>query len=323
MGDIDKFKSQPSLPSGYTELEYIESTGNQYIDTGVAYSHTKNFRTKMRFSYTTVAPENQIHGFTGNRGMGIGTAGATWWECSSPASVSVGTLYEVDWSLYNNGNYDRIINGSHNADSGGGGQSGYTGNMYLFTAHSSAAAAGFIPSYRCQSRLYYTQIYENGTLVRNFVPCKNSSGRVGLYDLVENKFYTNPDGDSFIAGTFVSKYEFMLTYPTLSGTEYNRWTQTSSPNATSVTGYTPIHIAWPAHSAGIRKQGSACIYNCDSGNTWYAPIGQTQIWEGGIPAANGAMQLQTELWVRTDKSANATQTKIYNGTIVASNFIEL
>ena len=141
--------------------------------------------------------------------------------------------------------------------------------------------------------------------------------------MVENKFYTNPNGDSFIAGTFVSKYEFMLTYPTLSSTEYNRWTQTSSPNATSVTGYTPIHIAWPAHSAGIRKHGSACIYNCDSGNTWYAPIGQTQIWEGGIPAANGTMQLQTELWVRTDKSANATQTKIYDGTIVASNFIEL
>lgn len=119
------------------------------------------------------------------------------------------------------------------------------------------------------------------------------------------------------------KYEFMLTYPRLSQTEYNRWSQTSTPNASSVSGYTPIHIAWSAHSAGIRKHGSANVYDCDSGDTWYAPIGQLSVWEGGIPAADGKMQKETELWVRVDKLAAATQLKIYNGSIIATNFIEM
>ena len=49
-------------------------------------------------------------------------------------------------------------------------------------------------------------------------------------------------------------YEFMLTYPSLSDTLYNRWTQTSSPNAGTVTGFTPITTAWSGHNAGIRKK---------------------------------------------------------------------
>ena len=522
MGDVDKFKSRPSLPKGYTELEYIESSGTQYIDTGVVYSSAKNFRTKMKFSYATTAPANQIHGFTGNRGMGIGTSGATWWECSTPASVTAGTLYEIEWTIKSNGEYNRIINGNHNAGSGGGGHSSYSGHMYLFAAHESATASGFVPSYMCQSKLYYTQIYENDVMVRNFVPCRNSSGTVGLYDLIEKKFYGNAGSGTFTAGEFVSKYEFMLTYPALSdipdfptlpseytqldyiestGTQYidtgfvpnqdtrvdvqfstptvadggvfvygsgvdsgtsafelypwsgalqfnygsgeqkfvgavvanqiitasqnknlvtwsyenvryetshpgrtfttpytltlfalhrasilvspsmklyscqiynngslvrdfvpcinpsgsvglydlvgqafyanagtgsfaagnfkyNRWTQLSSPNEASVSGYTPIYISWPDHSFGIRRHGSACIYNCDSGGTWYAPIGQLghENWNGAgsmIPAANGANTSRTELWVRIDKAEKANRFQIHDGSIVATDFVEI
>jgi hypothetical protein len=88
----------------------------------------------------------------------------------------------------------------------------------------------------------------------------------------------------------VGWYEFMLTYPSLSETLYNRWKQTSSPNDTSVINYIPIEIAWPAHSAGIRRHGGNCVYDCDSGSTWYAPIGQTAAWTEGkyIPAADGS-----------------------------------
>ena len=93
----------------------------------------------------------------------------------------------------------------------------------------------------------------------------------------------------------VGWYEFMLTYPSLSETLYNRWKQTSSPNDTSVINYIPIKIAWPAHSAGIRRHGGNCIYDCDSGSTWYAPIGQTAAWTDGkyIPAADGISQVET------------------------------
>jgi len=313
MRDVDKFKSQPSLSSGYTELEYIQSSGTQYINTGIA--PTSDMKVEISFIPTNGLTEHSIFGsswavdgfflmiYQGKIRFHSGGS------VIDAVSCSAGNRYIMECT-----NSYIKINGTSYSISGGAN----TANNILLLGD-----MGYNESCRGIGKIEYAKIWADGKLVRNFVPCKNAGGTVGLYDLVEDKFYTNAGSGSFTAGTFVSKYEFMLTYPALSSTEYNRWTQTSSPNATSVTGYTPIHIAWPAHSAGIRKHGSASLYNCDSGDTWYAPIGQYSIWEGGIPAANGNMQLQTELWVRTDKSADATQTKIYDGTIVASNFIEL
>ena len=40
-----------SLPSGYTRLEYIESTGAQYIDTGY-HLNSNNEKIEMKFRYT-------------------------------------------------------------------------------------------------------------------------------------------------------------------------------------------------------------------------------------------------------------------------------
>ena len=65
------------------------------------------------------------------------------------------------------------------------------------------------------------------------------------------------------------------------------------------------------------------MYNCDSGGTWYAPIGQINIWEGGIPAADGTKQTSTELWVRTDRLSETNQFKIYNGSMTAKDYIEI
>ena len=66
-------------------------------------------------------------------------------------------------------------------------------------------------------RLYNMVLEKNGVRKRNLIPCystaevANSVGEIcpigtkGLYDLVENKFYTNrsPSGDDFTAGPIV------------------------------------------------------------------------------------------------------------------------
>lgn len=46
-------------------------------------------------------------------------------------------------------------------------------------------------------RLYSLKIYEDGTLVRDFVPCSNFAGKVGLYDLITQSFKSN---DNWISG---------------------------------------------------------------------------------------------------------------------------
>lgn len=58
---------------------------------------------------------------------------------------------------------------------------------------------------KVNSKLYSCQI-RKGTdlpLVRDFVPCIDSSGAVGLYDLVGNSFYGNSGTGSLTAGPSV------------------------------------------------------------------------------------------------------------------------
>lgn len=172
--------------------------------------------------------------------------------------------------------------------------------------------------YTCHAKMWRCKCVQGGSLIRDFVPAiRNSDGYVGLYDIVNNVFYGNSGSGGFIAGNVSSNQSIEL---------YNRWIQTSSPNASSVTGFKPITTAWAAHNSGIRKNGSASVYNCDSGDTWYAPIGQLTAWSDTqyIPAADGSSQTETELWVRTDRlGSDETRFNIYNGFMTAKDFIEI
>lgn len=47
-------------------------------------------------------------------------------------------------------------------------------------------------------RLFYFKIYDNGTLIRDFIPVLDQEGTPCLYDKVENKFYYNSGTGTFI-----------------------------------------------------------------------------------------------------------------------------
>lgn len=49
-------------------------------------------------------------------------------------------------------------------------------------------------------KLYYCQIYEGDTLVKNFRPVRNTSGVVCLYDTISQKFYYNSGSGDFVGG---------------------------------------------------------------------------------------------------------------------------
>jgi hypothetical protein len=144
--------------------------------------------------------------------------------------------------------------------------------------------------------------------------CTNANNRFSLMKYVD--YFKRSDG----------YYEFMLTHPKLSTTSYNRWKQTSSPNLATVSGFSTIGTqAWAEANHGIRKHGGDCVYNCDEGGTWYAPIGQTQDWGGGIPAANQSSTPTTEieLWVRIDNLPKLTKLSMLDDAIQAYQIYEL
>ena len=54
-----------------------------------------------------------------------------------------------------------------------------------------------------RGKVYYCKIWDNETLVRDFVPWKDEFGIICLHDNVENKNYYNQGTGTFIAGNEV------------------------------------------------------------------------------------------------------------------------
>jgi hypothetical protein len=136
-----------------------------------------------------------------------------------------------------------------------------------------------------------------------------------MFDLVERKFYTTPTG-SFTAGSVIDdnagNFEFMLTYPKISATMYNRWRQTNSPNIAYNSG---VGSAFEAIKLDFNESGVApgaltlsgsnyagSTKYCATKSGWWGPIGQYTAHQGGIPAVGtgDTIQQETELWVRLD-----------------------
>jgi hypothetical protein len=72
----------------------------------------------------------------------------------------------------------------------------YAYPIFIFAANSSGSASNF-----SKYKLKRFKIWDSETLVRDFVPVKrNSDDVVGLYDVVNDTFYTNAGSGTFIAG---------------------------------------------------------------------------------------------------------------------------
>lgn len=68
--------------------------------------------------------------------------------------------------------------------------------IYLLNTGDNGAGTSWLG--RC--KIHGLQIYDNGTIIRDFILCKNASGAVGLYDTAEGQFYANAGTGTFTAG---------------------------------------------------------------------------------------------------------------------------
>lgn len=177
------------LPSGYKQLEYIESSGTQYIDTG--FKPNQNSRITLRLAHTDTAASYLFSASEANPLFGLCYVGGYYAEYGSmqkqfSADLSTVTTIDVNNSFFVVGSQSfATAVADFTAPS----------NLFLFCGNN-----GGSPNLHASLKLYSCQIYDNGTLVHNFVPCKNVSGAVGLYDTVEGQFYANAGTGTFTAG---------------------------------------------------------------------------------------------------------------------------
>ena len=224
----------PTLPEGYTELEYIESSGTQYIDTG--FKPNQDSRVIMDFQLVTAY--SSIRALFGVRDAASGTAALQFVFWNNGATTFrtdyYGTQQTIDgFSVTQRYTVDKnknitYIGGESVSNNPATGQDQY--NLVLFAINNLNDV-----SYGSAFRLYSSKIYDNGTLIRDFVPCQNPTGDVGLYDLVGAQFYGNAGTGSFTAGPEVPQKEpEPEPEPTLN--PYT-WYEEDTPTATQMQRY--------------------------------------------------------------------------------------
>ena len=201
------------LPQGYTEVEYIENKNMAYINTG--FKPNQDTRMHMNMQMVTAT--------SGGRYISAGGC----WNCtptiafdyeSNTLNVKYGMVR--GWTTYNSvtmdydpHEYDFNKNEFY-VDGTLVGSTSYTAfqcsyNLAIFAFLNSGNQGS--SGEQLQGRMYWFKLYDDGTLIRDFVPCKNSSNVYGAYDLVNDVFY--PSANASYAFTGGSEVSGGTTYP--------------------------------------------------------------------------------------------------------------
>lgn len=197
---------QRNLPIGYTALEYIESTGTQYINLG--YKGNGNTKVEVKFKYHTATSASGSGRVFGSRNaaavdaFAIGSASGTASTNSTVAFFFGNQSYLVtdkavvldEWLGVIFDKTTHSINGVDYGDQYNDETFETPQNLKLFGFDNSGTmGVGYVD-------VAYCKLWDNGVLVRDLVPAKNSSNVIGMYDLVSGQFLTNQGTDVFVAG---------------------------------------------------------------------------------------------------------------------------
>lgn len=168
-----------NIPTLFQRVEYIQSDGNQYVNTGV--NTSPDFSAELDLLFTqTPASQTLAMSASGSNGHFWGQYNGVFsffssYPTQSPSNVRSIVEYYID------GGYAYIKIGN---DSVGFPYSDSTQEWSLFASNSWAGAGSV--------RLWGGKFYESGVLVRHFIPCyRKSDHKPGLWDVVGWKFYEN------------------------------------------------------------------------------------------------------------------------------------
>ena len=192
------------LPKEYTEVEYLETTGTQYID---SIYFPSEFRYEIECELTYDSQYYNIFDSVANSG------GSTTmlWVVEGKLEANIYNKLNVDINkkikvfydtLQENGTYGYYINGECKSSSFE--KKTITTLIELFNRRKGECFKG---------KIYEILIYDSNKVVKDFVPCycnvevtdvngkKCDPDTEGLYDLVEGKFYTNQGEGTFVLPT--------------------------------------------------------------------------------------------------------------------------
>lgn len=204
--------NKKGVPMEYQEVEYIKSSGSQYIQTDII--PTDNMGIYAKVLSTNISNDLIYFGSkdSTNSRFWIGNASSKLyfgWNTvtidSNRPAISNEDINEIKMNYLND--RKQILNNQEIASN----IETLASNTYPLTIFAGNASGTIL--YKSSISLYAFIVSENNNKIRNqFIPCYSkttvtdvngnecSSGTIGLYDVVEGKFYTNQGTGTFIKG---------------------------------------------------------------------------------------------------------------------------
>lgn len=193
------------------EICYIESTGTQYIDTGVIPTAdttiiykfmNKEVTGNVILGYNNGNDNQDFRLFNYNSQIYFDGIGG---RRRSGSSLKAGVVYKL--VLYNYGVMDYYSHSTLLSDN----------NPYTGTAVDTIKVNGATSC--SKNRSYSLQIYEAGVLIRDFIAVR-LNGEGYFYDRVQGQLYANQGTGSFLVGPDRPTYDAVVHYIQTDGTAY-------------------------------------------------------------------------------------------------------
>lgn len=198
------------LPPGYKEVEFIQATGEQYIDTGFKPSGKGSKyiidylvpvdATALSLFGNSISPNYDIRAYhTTNNNLSFHVANTSR---AFSFEVALNKRYELEVEAKDKV-ISAVLSDGQKETATYEGELNNSNNLFVFGSNNGERANGY--------KLYSFKAYDYGVLVRDFAPCiKIDTQEIGLFDKVGKKFYKNAGTGKFIAGKEVEKF----IYPT-------------------------------------------------------------------------------------------------------------
>jgi hypothetical protein len=176
------FTPRPELPSSYSQVEYLESSGDKFLNLNC----TADEYTRVKIDFMMEFGAGGIFGAFSDGGHGcnceINVAGGelfvSYLNDEYSQEMVYGSKLSIDFDL--NG---VTINGNKVHDGFMLSSGTESLSLYLFAVNEN-------DNPWCSGcRIYSCKIYNGDTLIRDLVPCKNTSGSTGMYDIANATFY--------------------------------------------------------------------------------------------------------------------------------------
>ena len=179
------------LPAGYQEVEYIESTGTQYIDTNVNCS--SEFSILIENSFTTLDGVQLFGAYQSPKRTHYGVVNHNLYMPTVENRQTLEHIFNIDTNKHQYYLSSKLYKFDDKVVANGNFEFTDEINFYLFSRNVNGISSNY-----CNSKLYSVKIWISNTLVRDYVPVIDSSGIPCLYDKVEDKFYYNEGSGEFL-----------------------------------------------------------------------------------------------------------------------------